>query len=233
MNGRSGFTLPEALVGLLSMAGVLVLCWTLVEGVGRSAVTLADRGEVLATARATAWVLQEELHGARAALDLGVPSGDSFSLRAFRGTAWVCSDGGRDLVVSYGGLRAPDAAKDSVLALSASGRWSAHRLRGRARLGLGCRGSATSERWGLDPDPESPVLLRLFESGSYHLGGALRYRLGAGGRQPLTPVVIDSAKSGLEAAAPGLLVFRFVARGARRGGADLAWTRTYSLGGSW
>ena len=36
--------------------------------------------------------------------------------------------------------------------------------------------------------PRSPVLMRAFERGEYHaVRGALRYRRGAGGRQPITP----------------------------------------------
>jgi hypothetical protein len=57
-----------------------------------------------------------------------------------------------------------------------------------------CPGGA--RRWREDgrrdgllvPEPTDPVLGRIFEGGSYHFsGGALRYRRGAGGRQPLTP----------------------------------------------
>ena len=42
--------------------------------------------------------------------------------------------------------------------------------------------------------PAEPILLRFFETGSYHLGDdALRYRRGSGGRQPLTEPVLATA----------------------------------------
>jgi hypothetical protein len=42
--------------------------------------------------------------------------------------------------------------------------------------------------WSELSEGARPSLVRLFESGEYHLAdGALRYRRGGGGRQPLTP----------------------------------------------
>ena len=47
-------------------------------------------------------------------------------------------------------------------------------------------------------------------------GGALRYRRGLGGRQPLTPDVFDDDRSTMEARVNGV-VFRLVADGAPQG----------------
>ena len=83
--------------------------------------------------------------------------------------------------------------------LDAEGRWRAVDLVSVAAE-PSCAGEApfdagvgsVGERWRLGAAPADPVLLRLFETGSYHLsGGALRYRRGSGGRQPLTAAVLE------------------------------------------
>lgn len=72
------------------------------------------------------------------------------------------------------------------------GSWTAHDLVERTRSTEGCSWDWSTEShletWVLSPPPARTVLTRVFERGSYHLvGGALRYRRGEGGRQPLTP----------------------------------------------
>jgi hypothetical protein len=237
MRSRDGFVAAEAIVALLLLLAVLQLCWTVADGVGRAAVVLADRAEALAAARTAAWVLQEEVNGASAGRDVIRPGADSLALRAFRGAALACGGAApTGVVVRYQGLRAPDPGKDSVLVLGRDGTWTAHRLRERAPLAGGCgtEGKGVGERWRLDPDPGAAVFLRVFERGSYHIAdGALRYRAGGGGRQPLTPAALDPAASRFQALAPGVLAVHLGARGPRRGGSARGWTRTFGLAESW
>ena len=111
------------------------------------------------------------------------------------GAALVCVNdtASAGLVVSYVGDRAPDPAKDSVLLLAADGGRAVRALVGTAAPSRPCAmlEPAGSAAWRLDASaPLGTVAAQLFERGSYHLSGsALRYRRGAGGRQPLTPEV--------------------------------------------
>jgi hypothetical protein len=67
------------------------------------------------------------------------------------------------------------------------------------------------ELWSVDPPVPGALVVRVFERGSYHVsGGALRYRRGMGGRQPLTLDVFDDDRSNVEARAAEV-VFRLVA----------------------
>ena len=169
---RSGFTLVEALVTLLLLLLLLQAASTLVSAMARAAAALADRAESLAAARATAWIIQEEVEGARACLDVSVPEGDSVSVRAFRGTAFVCAAiPPRDLIVRWSGLRAPDPTKDSALVLLASARWTEAELAARAPAPGGCGDAegGREERWTIaEPLPDA-LVLHLFERWSYHL----------------------------------------------------------------
>ena len=234
---RSGFTLVEALVTLLLLLLLLQAASTLVSAMARAAAALADRAESLAAARATAWIIQEEVEGARAGLDVSVPAGDSVSVRAFRGTVFVCAAiPPRDLIVRWSGLRAPDPTKDSALVLLASVWWTEAELAARAPAPGGCGDAegGREERWTLaEPLPDA-LVLRLFERGSYHLvDEALRYRIGFGGRQPLTPAHMDPERSGLSARTPSRLVLTVATRGSRRGAEGPRWRRSFPVAGAW
>ena len=113
-------------------------------------------------------------------------SADSLALRSFRGTGFVCARSGNELRLRYRGDRLPDATKDSVLLLPGG--------RVTHLLDAGAAPHACTAQPG-----EAIVFIRLpgfvtddaaalvFESGAYFLTArALRYRLGAEGRQPLT-----------------------------------------------
>jgi hypothetical protein len=236
MRARHGFTVIEALAVLLLLLLVLQLGWMVTSAVARAATELADRGESLAAIRATAWILQEELDGVRAAVDVSEPQGDSFSLRAFRGTAVVCSaPAPGELVVRWSGFRSPDASKDSVLVLGGDGSWSVRALASRSVAPGACGGPASGaeERWELDRPVDEPRLARLFERGSYHLADdAFRYRIGAGGRQPLTPPNLDPASSLVSTSPSGVLV-QVETRGAHRRGAGPSLRRVFLLSGRW
>jgi hypothetical protein len=234
---RGGFSAVEALVALLLLLLVLQAGWSLTAGIARASFTLAERAESLAAARATGWIVQEELEGARAGADVSSPAGDSIALRAFRGTARVCGRvATRDLAVRWSGLRAPDPAKDSVLVLVATGSWVRRALQARAKAPGACgpQPDPSEERWTLTDSVAGAVLLRVFERGSYHLSdAALRYRIGLGGRQPLTPASFDPARSGITRAGRDRLVLVVATRGSRRGGRGPAWRRTFPLAGGW
>lgn len=139
--------------------------------------------------RAVRVVLRDELGAGLTDLDWTVFPPDSIRLRAFRGTGWPCAPLVRGLTipVRWDGIRAPDPSKDSLLVLDGDGAWRVVDLVGVTDSGV-CAG------WTLEAAVPSPILMRLFESGSYHFGnGALRYRRGGGGRQPLTEGVLQGA----------------------------------------
>ena len=121
------------------------------------------------------------------------------------------------IVVAYHGERAANPVKDSVLILTAEG-WRRADLTGRASgprsCGMDLGGDA--EVWTIDPPVTGGLVVRIFERGSYHVsGGALRYRRGRGGRQPLTLDVFDRDRSSIEAQVDRV-IFKLVADGIGR-----------------
>ena len=197
--GTGGISLAEALVSLL--IGLLLLHLSLTSMARMRAVQsrVTSRAEFVGSMRLFRAVVRGELR-------LGIPGrdelleADSLSLRAFRGTAVVCRrESPTEYLVSFRGYRAPDTSKDSVLAVGSLGQTEVvGLLSGRPvpdRCDAGAGGSAAV--WLLDRELRSaPVILRLFERGSYHLARlALRYRSGRGGRQPLTPEVLATPAS--------------------------------------
>lgn len=210
--GCGGATLVEVVVSLLLGVFLLGLCLRTV-GRGRAAqASLVATAEALAALRVGRHVLRAELRMSVPARDWGPLARDSLPLRAFRGVALVCparpSD--RELLVTVDGRRLPDALKDSVLLLTSEGRWVAYELEEAEPTALRCPADAERpvQRWRLAASPEVGVALaRYFERGSYHLSdGALRYRSGAGGRQPLTPEVLDTRDRGFTLVGDGLSV---------------------------
>lgn len=236
MRGRSGFTAAETLVSLLLMCLVLQAAWTLTAGMARASAAIAERAEGLAATRAAGWILQEELEGARAGSDASLPAGDSLALRAFRGSARVCAGSTpRSLIVRWSGLRAPDPTKDSLLVLLESGRWIQRALATRSGASGDCAGAGgVVERWTLSDTAGVAALVRFFERGSYHLSDeALRYRIGFGGRQPLTPPRLDPARSGLTRSGQAGVVLTVAPGGGRRAAPGREWRREFPLEGAW
>jgi hypothetical protein len=155
--------------------------------------SLARRAEALAAVRIARHLLGRELRAGDGSAEVAA---DTLALRAYRGVGIVCaaSADARDMVVRVDGVREPDPAKDSVRLVGAEGGDVVLALVARAPAPADCPAvSGTAiERWRLSRDaPPAPLLARYFERGSYHLDrGALRYRRGGAGRQPLTPEVL-------------------------------------------
>lgn len=202
--GERGFTVIELLVCTILTAW---LCAAALRGYA----LLRTGSDRIVTAagyanahRVTRTVLRAELGVGARGVDWHAHAPDSVRLRAFRSVAVGCAAPADSFVtVAPVSGRAIDPSKDSVLVLGADGVWTVAAVVAR-RGGATCvppdagpRSGrvSTPERWLLRPTPRSVVLLRVFETGSYHLSGrALRYRRGAGGRQPLTESVLDSAR---------------------------------------
>lgn len=119
--------------------------------------------------------------------DVAATSTDSIRIRAFRGGGPVCFASGDQVHVGYRGIRQPDPARDSVLLLGPDSA-TVH--------GLRSAGPAPGCTDGIDAQLESPPpagagYALFFETGAYSVtDGALRYRRGQGGRQPLTESVL-------------------------------------------
>jgi type II secretory pathway component PulJ len=192
--GRGGALLAELLVALAlgalvlsAFTGMLVSSLRWMQGIWL-------RAEALEVVRTVWVVLDEELRPGRPGRDWElIGEGEGVALRAFRGVARVCAPvpSGGGWMVAYRGRRGPDPARDSVLVLGADGGWRAFDIEA-VGAGSGCRavdGEVVHRwAWALPEGIPDPVVARIFERGEYHLSeGALRYRRGAGGRQPLTP----------------------------------------------
>lgn len=208
---RAGFSLMELLVAVC-LAGLLVgAAGSLLAGqvtAVDAARRLADRLDVVRSART---ILVEELRAGVPGRDRAGPAGDSVVMRVYRGVALGCGDapaaelGPHEVLVHHLGPRLADPGKDSLLVLGDDGGWRAVALASReaaAGTGAPCPGQGGEwrrERWTIPGLAEPLRVARVFERGSYHLsGGALRYRTGTGGRQPLTPALLDDGISGIE-----------------------------------
>jgi len=200
---RGGFSLAETLVALLLGLLLITLALRSLAGVRVVAERLERRGEVLDALRTARHVLARELRAGPGFVVAAEPSADTLAVRALRGVALVCpgSADGREVTVVPDGSRAPDPAKDSVWLLGSEGEARALAIVG-AGPGPTCAALSPGAtlRWVLSGDlPRAPSVALWFESGSYHLsGGALRYRRGGAGRQPLTPEVLDTPPSRFE-----------------------------------
>lgn len=189
---RWGFTLLETLVTLLLGLLLAVLAWRTLAGARRVSEALALRGEALDALRTARHVLAWEFRAGASLVLAGEPSADTVGVRALRGLALVCpgSAMGTGVVVVPDGVRAPDAGKDSAWILGSDGDRALLAITA-SDAGPPCAalGNKAALRWTLSGEvPREAALALYFERGSYHLsGGALRYRRGEGGRQPLTP----------------------------------------------
>ena len=205
---RPGVSLPELILTAWLFGFVLLGLARFAGAQGRLAARAHDQVRAADLVRVTALVLRAELRYA-AAPDRAIGA-DSIHLRAVRGTGVICSRDGDVLRVRYRGVRRPDPEKDSVLVVSDS-----------SSVGTPFRVSAVASaddgpcgpgyRLTLDGTPPGRGLVLLFETGSYHLAdGALRYRRGRGGRQPVTEAVLAGGEFRLR---PGTLTAHLVLHG--------------------
>jgi hypothetical protein len=184
--------------GVTSVAELILVAWMfaiVLAGIARFAgdqnrlaALQRDRVRFQEAARTGLIVLGAELRFT-AAGDVSATSDDSVRLRAFRGGGHVCGFQDGSVRVVYRGARQPDPAKDSVLLVGPDG-VEAGRLES-VRSSTECGGSLDLRMD--EPAPESAAYALLFETGAYVLAeGAVRYRRGSGGRQPLTePILRD------------------------------------------
>ena len=217
---RCGVTVVEVLVSLLMGLAVISLSWNSLARQRSIASRLRSEMDLLSARRLAAIVIGKELRAGVRGRDWIGPTSDSLSLRAFRGWGPVCGFGNEPgkIVVAYHGERVANPVKDSVLILTSDG-WHGADLTGRASGAQSCTMDlgGDSEVWTVEPPVTGALVVRVFERGSYHIGGgALRYRRGLGGRQPLTPNVFDDDRSTMEARVDRV-VFRLVADGLREG----------------
>lgn len=200
---QAGVSVMEAMVALLLGAFVVHLGLSTVLSLQRQQERSSRRLEALLASRVASTVLRGELERGRPGRDWSVGP-DSVALRAFRGTGVICELGlaAGEIAVAYVGDRLPDPAKDSVEIIDSEGSLAHFDLLDSKPLSRPCIVASTAEallEWRVDGTvPSDAVVARVFEVGSYHLvGSALRYRIGAGGRQPLTPEVWRDAGTGL------------------------------------
>ena len=200
MKAQPGVTLPELVLVAWLFGLVLLAAARFATAQGRLLALSHDRIRAVDVSRTVALVLDGELRHL-AAVDVGI-SADSVRLRAVRGTGVACHREGAVVTVRYRGIRQPDPRKDSVLVVTEAGTvGAAHDV---TAVGSGDPGCGPGLRLTLDPAPSRAGLLLVFETGSYHLTDAFRYRTGRGGRQPITEGVLDDGRfqrgpAGLEA----------------------------------
>ncbi len=192
MRNRSGATSLAELVMVAAFFGlVLAGIATFAGQQARLAALQQDRVRFEDAVRTGELILGGELRHLTGD-DLTVGD-DSVRIRAFRGGGPICSASGGTLLVEYAGTRMPEPDKDSVLVVGLYGE-QVVAFSSAIRSDL-CGGSVDLAL--VDPADLSvsigswPAVALVFETGSYHLAdGAVRYRRGQGGRQPLTEVLL-------------------------------------------
>lgn len=187
---RAGVSLVEALAALTLSSLVVTLVVGMCSAQMRLANVTAARAVATETTRTVNAVLSGEARRSTAA-DVHAWSSDSLAIRSFRGTALSCGTA-TGLLVRYAGDRLPEPEKDSVLVVQPAGDVVLGLFDSRPADGsCPVHGDETVLEWRLDGAVPTPAVLLVFESGSYHLSArALRYRIGSGGRQPLTAEVL-------------------------------------------
>ena len=222
LHARAGSSLVEAVAVMtltsIVMAVIAGICVAQMR-LARAAAAHAAAAEAIRTASS---VLAGEARRMTAA-DVGGWSSDSLAMRAFRGSGVPCGTTPGGVLVRYKGDRLPDPAKDSVLVVRAAAETGLLLLDDAPAAGE-CAALADEIVLRLETTasvPQAAVLL-VFESGSYHLRtGALRYRIGAGGRQPLTVQTLGHPFSRFSAVTTHGIRFQLEALGRRSGHAAM------------
>lgn len=201
---RLGASVVEALTALLLTLGLLSL-------IAGTALRHRDAGELLVRrsevveARRIARDMMSQAVAAGGVIPEPVSGGAAGELRVrfFAGWARLCAPGRW----AYRGRRLPEQGRDSVWALSGTGRtW----LATVASVSRGeCPDLAAGEDalvLTVDPDAGDQVLLRVFEAGRFRLSDALRYGRLGDPAQPLTGAVLDPEDSRLEWSGPAFTI---------------------------
>jgi hypothetical protein len=182
--------------GAASVAELLLVAWLfalIMAGVGRYAASqrqLAmvqqDQLRMEEAVRTISVILGTELRHVSPE-DLAAVATDSVRMRAFRGGGPICAATEDRVQIEYRGVRQPDIERDSVILLGPLGA-TAH--------GLSSVGGTAACLEGVEariaaPPPADAGYALFFETGVYSVAdGALRYRRGLGGRQPLTEAIL-------------------------------------------
>lgn len=182
-------SVAELILALLFFALIIRGGGAFLVGTTRLAGVQRDQVRMMALARTARIVVRGELR-TLAPGDVSAMASDSLRIRAFRGGGRVCGGTGMEVWVRYRGTRVPDPEKDSLVLIDGSGGEQALAVTGVSAAtcpdGVALRIS--------EVPAVAPVYALLFESGAYHLSnGALRYRRGQGGRQPLTESLLEDA----------------------------------------
>lgn len=187
---RAGVTLPELILVAWLFALVLGAVAEFAAAQGRLVALTHDRVRMTEAVRVARVVLGSELR-ALGEPDISVLATDSLRIRAVRGAGAVCGLAGSELLVHYRGVRRPEPAKDSVLLIRSSATAGTPFALLDVAADSRCGGALRLTLGSAPPGPAVGVAL-VFETGSYSMGnGALRYRRGAGGRQPLTETILS------------------------------------------
>lgn len=196
MRNQEGHSLVELLATIATLAALLAVAGGLFRLASRTAALTSDRAEALDATRTAAALLDRELRTLGGADVTTFP--DSLSLRAFRGYAVPCDTAGT-VRVRFTGARPPDPTKDSIIALTDSAEVvAALTAASPTAPGGGCAPLPGEQVFALAVAPALPPAAAwlVYERGTYSIGGgALRYRRGFGGRQPVTAPVFDDARS--------------------------------------
>lgn len=186
---QRGASLVELVIVLALFSLVLGGLAGFVAGHGRIARAQLEATRFAEAVRASRVVLQGEVR-ALSRHDITAAGPDSVRLRAFRGGGAVCSATGTSLGIFYRGHRRPDPAKDSVVMITALG--EEYRSIVEA-VGTACGGDGILLVLD-DAAASDPAFVLVFETGAYHLAdGALRYRRGRSGRQPLVEAILRTS----------------------------------------
>jgi hypothetical protein len=189
---RGGYSVPELLVALALSGLVTALAAGLLRSQSIVARNIAERARRAEALRAAAHILTTELRWL-AASDLRTMQADSLALRAFRGSGVVCAAESDAVTIRYRGVRQPDVTKDSLVVLRDTIFEAVMPLNSTAATTEGCTHGADEQLLRIANVALRPGdAVAYFESGSYYLtSSALRYRLGAEGRQPITAELFD------------------------------------------